>query len=695
MSIFSGSTPTHPAANLADAHRYSDPVAPCALTKLFVQVVHTLNERFPLAGATVDIAGKGPVTTNAEGWGAYDPITPGTYDITARHDAWEPDPATENAVTINATERRVVKMRLRPPEIRLHVDADRDGAVDDDWSDAEPWAPGDGTVDHRGAVVLCNSDRDDAARANGQDHDNGDIDTAVDLSDVAPLDLRKTVAGHAVPAGFTVRLHVSDPAKLRVFDTRVVGGTEIIGPNTGNDHTWTDADLGADRQELGMEAIAYPSDASGKDLVELTLTAQMNGVDVYEHKVSVRIAPWIAYNHRHLTTRVHVFDVTDNATFCAALNAAVIAGGAVLQQHAPAHGDRWMQDIMEPGFSSMPRTGAPGPGWHMPAVLRARSGRDAEHYPRDHMLGQNHGFLAPGALLGGRPTMDSFGNLECSPSFTHADTGRDYKFGRIIHGGIPAGWLIGAARQMSAPARQFLTRQMVQEPLEIDTSWLNVGHVDEIVSFLPVAGGSHNFRVVMASPQRAMTLLNNLRAGGGDARVMLDGYLASDGAPPTELPDLQARYSHRTVGDFLDDAAMVRIQTEAQAKIDHVRTQLTAGLNLAPADFIEFPVLFEKSDPRISQYIAYTAGSVNMLVITGGGAPHLVVPKPFGPTVGGVCDFETDISAVLLAAGVPNANVHYVDDFATYHALAGEIHCGTNSERTPPNGEWWWEMDWV
>jgi protein-arginine deiminase len=32
---------------------------------------------------------------------------------------------------------------------------------------------------------------------------------------------------------------------------------------------------------------------------------------------------------------------------------------------------------------------------------------------------------------------------------------------------------------------------------------------------------------------------------------------------------------------------------------------------------------------------------------------------------------------------------HYVDDFEVYHLGLGEVHCGTNTLRTPTDG--WWE----
>ena len=63
------------------------------------------------------------------------------------------------------------------------------------------------------------------------------------------------------------------------------------------------------------------------------------------------------------------------------------------------------------------------------------------------------------------------------------------------------------------------------------------------------------------------------------------------------------------------------------------------------------------------------------------------MPKPFGPRIGGVDVFET---AVQNALG--SGNVIFIDDWELYHALLGEVHCGTNVIRVPPaNYQQWWD----
>ena len=75
---------------------------------------------------------------------------------------------------------------------------------------------------------------------------------------------------------------------------------------------------------------------------------------------------------------------------------------------------------------------------------------------------------------GAATTFDAFGNLENSPPVTV--DGVDYPFGRIYYGRSQGG--VGMQLAMA----DFLSSQSVQEPFELDTTWLCVGHVDEFAT---------------------------------------------------------------------------------------------------------------------------------------------------------------------------------------------------------------------
>jgi protein-arginine deiminase len=73
---------------------------------------------------------------------------------------------------------------------------------------------------------------------------------------------------------------------------------------------------------------------------------------------------------------------------------------------------------------------------------------------------------------------------------------------------------------------------------------------------------------------------------------------------------------------------------------------------------------------------------VNMLVINS----HCVVPKPFGPIVGGVDQFEKDVRDQLSPL---NLTVDFLDCWEEYHVFLGEVHCGTNTLRKANAVKWW------
>jgi protein-arginine deiminase len=390
---------------------------------------------------------------------------------------------------------------------------------------------------------------------------------------------------------------------------------------------------------------------------------------------------WIMFHHACQTTKVYVVATADNINFRTVLSSAVNRVGVPLQiaTQTTYGDDRWMQDAMEPGFSSLPKTGAVD-ARNLPATLRTANDRQAmgwgptDGYPKNELLGPDYGFTQATTPTTGT-SLDSFGNLECSPPFVHSGSGRHYKFGRIVYG--------GGGRVMHAKVRQFLAAQKLQEPFEIDTDWLVVGHVDEVMSFLPLPAARKGFKVMTASPKMALDIV---QAAPNTARLLHGIYLT----PGKTAADIAAAYPLSTAGAIKGDAAFRTVQSTVQGKIDAIKLTLKSNLDLQDTDFIDLPVLFKEEGGR---YVAYTPDVVNMLVITKSPSNLvLCVPKPFGPIVRRRCQFETKVRSQL---ALPGVTIHFIDDFMTYHMLFGEIHCGTNSQRKPPTDRWWWELDWI
>ena len=70
--------------------------------------------------------------------------------------------------------------------------------------------------------------------------------------------------------------------------------------------------------------------------------------------------------------------------------------------------------------------------------------------------------------------------------------------------------------------RRFLHAQKVQSPVEIFTDWLAVGHVDEILSFVP-ADNDKGFKLLLASPSKARAVLRGLNETRPRLRSVVQG----------------------------------------------------------------------------------------------------------------------------------------------------------------------------
>src|SRR5262249_39634015 len=218
---------------------------------------------------------------------------------------------------------------------------------------------------------------------------------------------------------------------------------------------------------------------------------------------------------------------------------------------ATYNSDRWMRDAMKIGFASMPRPGAPA-GWHNPVILRTAVDRRVggpfrklnDRYPWRGLRGRDMGYVSPCyPFVSPGSTRDSFGNLECSPPVPN------YPFGRIVYGDTPA-----AADQMNPHVVDFLREQKVQKPFSIDTSWLEVGHVDEVISFIPMPTAPRGFRIAIASPEVAVTELQNAQAGGHGAVQNFAVPRAS-----AAWAHKQDGYNHPDINALLADAPFMAV----------------------------------------------------------------------------------------------------------------------------------------
>jgi protein-arginine deiminase len=316
--------------------------------------------------------------------------------------------------------------------------------------------------------------------------------------------------------------------------------------------------------------------------------------------------------------------------------------------------DLWPQDALEIGRVCVPNGQVPHQLVAVLTGLRSKhEGINCE--PLDRAT--RSAFEERGAILAdvGKPRagtrwIDWYGNLEVSPPVKSRD-GREYPLGRVLTG-----------RQLELSLHPdvlaFLEAQRVQTPpLVVDTSWLGIGHVDEVVSFIP-AKTRPGFRILFPSISLATAILEDSIAQGYSQQMAFAGH---KGESTTEA--------------LLETVALSAENLQIQSVLDGTKRQLCEGLGVDESDFVELPALFDKG-------VAVIPNSINSLILNG----HAVVPDPLGPQVNGEDAFARAIRTALSRNGI---QVHFVDVWDTFHWLGGEIHCGTNAVRRIANPFWW------
>jgi hypothetical protein len=211
----------------------------------------------------------------------------------------------------------------------------------------------------------------------------------------------------------------------------------------------------------------------------------------------------------------------------------------------------------------------------------------------------------------------------------------------------------------------FLDSQTLQAPVRLPTDWLCVGHVDEVISFIPDANSAKGFKMLISNTTEAYTLLEGLD-------------------PSWEMGRYEAAYGYATVGALLaDDTLRAQNQDVQNNQLATIRARMKADFGLTEDDIIDIPTVFERLSFCGNRYVALTPGTVNLAVtnITGK-AQILAVPDPFArPTSLGPAD---DPIAQDFVSRMPEGLVvAFLDNWYSYHLLDGEVHCGTNITRTP------------
>jgi D-alanyl-D-alanine carboxypeptidase (penicillin-binding protein 5/6) len=497
----------------------------------------------------------------------------------------------------------------------------------------EPWM-----ADGGAAWVLPNLDDDDG---DGRpDADDDEVNGPADARDLTPLAI--TVADPGVVA---VRLD-GGGAPLRFFVAAAggwrrvgAGVAEIPWPAPAADGGPEGAGTTVRTMELAIEGKAWAG-PEWDGAAELRVTS----LDTAGQVRATAVLPVRAVPVELLPATVpprEVFVASgryDNEPFLTRLGELLEPTGVPLTVHpADAWQEMWMQDTMEIGLAQVPG----GPWMHV--VLDGLRGVDP--FPAA-LLGPDTAVVrtaAPRDLSGGDDWADWYGNLEVSPP-----TDRHPR-GLIVYG---RNRLTGTTFHPDVVA--FLAAQRRQEPVWIDTSWLTIKHVDEIVSFLP--GRDGRGVVLVADPDEGLALADDARLSDADREA--NRRIAS--ALRATLVGGEPGRAGRTRSDPREDVG-----------------GLLGLLGWGEDRVVRLPLVFRVPEGGLLP----DGGVTNAVPVWSNPINSLLVGDLL---ICGSADMPEAVRAIcrerLTAAGVPR--IEFIDD-AGYHRKGGNVHCATNARRGP------------
>lgn len=562
-----------------------------------------------------------------------------------------------------------------PADIR--ADSNRDGKVSfDDESD------GDKTTwnEKVGAVFLANIDDDEVAcKKASTDVDlpkcNDAADEVIngedDLLDLAPI---KTKPWADAPDDATATIAVDLPDPVRIFKRVGEGATdfEVLGEDP------LTVDEIRNGIELAIEArdIVRDSDAwDGYVTVSYTVTTSEGEAT---DSVKLRVAPVMTFHHLLPAETVYVtnIDSTGNAAMRKDLASACTEAGLAKPTEVNVD-DQWTQDFFETAFMSMP--GANGEQHVINVNYRSANIyseknqksplRSAGRYVYD-LRGKDMAAVQqydtdwpPTTNRLMADSLNSFGNTETIPPYTLGD--KSYPLGRLLRGSVPT-------FHPDVSFSKMLESQGMQPPVYVDTSWLLVGHVDETLSFVKANTPRGWVLLVNDAAMAKKMLEDQVTAGNGDVPMFVGMSWYDDNGKPSP--------AQATISEVLADTDVMTASSEAVTEVEGQLEKIKAETGLTDDEIVHIPFLHHSYE---GASVAYQPGTVNGIYVAD---DRFVAPDPHGPEINGTDIFRQNLTDTLAKVGV---KVDFAEDWDDYHALVGEVHCGSNTRRKIPEVKWW------
>ncbi|KAM0739447.1 hypothetical protein ACQRIT_007184 [Beauveria bassiana] len=571
-------------------------------------------------------------------------------------------------------------------QVVILADTNRDGKVDikgtsDLGEGKETWTNESGALflpnigdtsdrcrnlhDDKPLLLNCNDASDDVQRAPKY---------------LAPL---RTIPIDGLSASAVGRISVSDPIarqSVRIFRSNTSPESD---EEQADDWTIVDNDMTFSAEELakglrlGIDARATrghlvdatsdsktdtPRTWDGRVTVDFSVTdGETNSTD----SVMLRVAPLLTQNHLQPVTKVFTFVRDVNMEIFDGIAAGVKKAGINEPIQEIVGAGNFVQDLFETMYASIP--GPDGSVISLPIILPAPINSPTRQalmrvatQIRSTGVGMVADVLAP---TSNEETLDSMGNLETIPPYEH--NGKKFPAGRIIMGANQTAGRVPRALPL-------LEAQEMQDPILVDSTWLEVQHVDEFIQFLP-AKSPRKWSVMVADPLAAVKILEEAKAEGhGDK-------------PYTSQPKTR-RFRPATVNRILE-IGVKEVNEECARRIAGTLEMLKRETGISDDEIFRVPVLYSRKDNPSNpsngdfQVGALYPNAVNGLVLTDS---FYLAPKQWGLPNTAVTD--TMQQAVEDAYRKAGFNVEFTDDWY-YHLRKGDIHCLTNVLREIPGSQ--------
>ncbi|OAA73827.1 arginine deiminase type-3 [Cordyceps fumosorosea ARSEF 2679] len=577
----------------------------------------------------------------------------------------------------------------------LRVDTNRDGKVDltgtTDTEGKDTWSETSGALFLPG---IANT----ARHCHGPDDNCNDSNTnhLWAPNSMAPI---RTVAMPNISDSVTATISISDPvarSKVRIFldfpeeptqfTMEDFTSLQALPPPENDRWVYLENDTKIPALKLRQGLILAidgrdtrrPGTWDGRVSVEFKVT---DGTTTSTDKVMLRVAPLLTSHHLQPIEKVFVTKKDIVAPSVGPVEDSIrknMQKAGIKEPLEYLNVDyTWAQDVMEPAYASIP--GPEGPitmRINLAGIpVHVGIGNPGARLLYNDLRGDGVGAVDAAGFkeISKEKNLEAGGNIESIPPYEF--NGKKFPAGRII---------IGASDARTPQALGFLKAQETQDPITVDTTWLMVGHIDEVLSFLP-AKTARGWRVALLDPMMGYQALEKLeKEGHGD--VLL-----------TSNPVAQNGSSVPSVRDFLAYEHSKKAATHSAEKMEAALSTLRKETGITDEDVVRIPSVIAPMSALQTWLHARKPGGENdneFLPLNSAfpsqvnGVPLsdslFMAAKPWGPVVNGEDVIQKMSKDAYSAAGF---EVEFVDDW-DLHMASGDLHCYTNTYRTP-SPKWW------